>query len=527
MKLELVATDHPVCINDVLTKKNLELVEELVRNFEYIIEHQLIQRRYRQRDIDHGKLPEYPPETESIRTSEWKAGPIPSDIWDRRVEITGPASNRKMMINALNSGANCYMADGEDSETPTWENIINGQKNLLDAVRRRITFDGKEKGIYRLHKEIAVLMYRPRGLHLVEKHVLVDGEPVPAMLFDLAVFLANNAHTLLAKGSGPYLYIPKLEGYMEARLVNDILNHAESYLGLPKNSVKVTVLIETFVSTFELDEIIYELRPRIVGLNFGRWDYLFGFIKKLRNHKRFALPGRGLLTMYQELLASPALDMIQTCHRRGIHAMGGMAAQIPSNNEEIDIANGLKVKADKAREVLAGHDGTWVAHPKQVPLAREIFDEGMKTPNQIHNLRDDVLVAMEYFFTVPSGGVTEEDVRQSIRITLRYLSSWLAGVGAAAIDNLMEDVATAEISRSLLWQWLKNEVVLNDGRKMSNSLMKKFVQEETGKLTGEKLKLAAKILRKLVFARNFQEFLTTGAYEYVVSVNEPRLAWLA
>ncbi|MEK7641078.1 MAG: malate synthase A [Patescibacteria group bacterium] len=515
--LEVVATNLPACADIILTKESLSLVESLTRTYGDVIEHLLAQRVYRQKEINAGKKFDFLPETAHIRNGKWKAGPIPADIFDRTVEMTGPASLRKGLINGLNSGANVYMADSEDSESPTFSDILTGQWNLRDAVRKTITFESDEKK-YQLEEKTAVLMYRPRGLHLPEKHVLVDGEPVPAWIFDVAMFLAHNAKELLNQGITPCLYTPKTESYLEARLINDILERIEYLLGLPKNSVKVTVLIETISAVFEMHEIIWELLGRIVGLNCGRWDYLFSLQKKFFLFPEFVLPDPGDLGMDQWFLTAYSWLLIQTCHQRGILAMGGMAAQIPSKDEAVNALATEKINQDKEREAKAGHDGTWVAHPKSVKPALLKFRAFMPGPNQLHVLREDVVVTAADLLAVPKGKITEKATRQMYRILLMYLEGWLRGVGAAALENLMEDVATAEKNRVCLSARLKHKVKLEEGGRLDARKMQKIMKTENLQFRGGKYPLAKKLVRRMIFAKRLPEFLTLVAYEHILSV---------
>src|SRR5260221_2658062 len=430
----------------ILTSEARAFLSKLAARFEAQRKELLARRRTVQQDIDNGKLPDFLPETAGIRQSDWNVAPIPKDLRDRRVEITGPV-DRKMIINALNSGANVFMADFEDSNAPTWANNIEGQFNLRDAVRRTITFEGGGKS-YKLNETTATLLVRPRGWHLLEKHVLVDGQPVSASLFDFALYFFHNAKELVARGSGPYFYLPKMESHLEARLWNDVFVRAQQDLGVPVGTIRATVLIETILAAFEMDEILYELRDHSAGLNCGRWDYIFSFIKKLRARHDFLMPDRGSVTMDKAFLAAYVDLLIKTCHRRGIHAMGGMAAQIPIKNDpdpnEPAIAN---VHAAKLREVRAGHDGTWVAHPGLVSIAREIFDEHMPRPNQIDRRRDDVSVSAADLLQVPAGAITEKGLRQNVNVGILYLEAWLGALGCVPLYNLMEDAAPPGVSR--------------------------------------------------------------------------------
>ncbi len=486
----------------------------------------LLKRRVQvQNEIDSGKLPDFLPETKSIRESEWTVAEIPDDLKDRRVEITGPV-DRKMIINALNSGANVFMADFEDSNSPTWQNCIEGQINLRDAINRTISFTSPEGKKYSLGNQPAVLMVRPRGWHLDEKNVTLDGQRVSGSLFDFAMFFYHNAKNLIAAGSGPYFYLPKLENHLEARLWNDVFNMAQDLLNIPRGTIRATVLIETILAAFEMNEILYELKDHSAGLNCGRWDYIFSFIKKFRNYSDFVLPDRSKVTMTTHFLRSYSQLVIQTCHKRGIHAMGGMAAQIPiKNNEQANAEAIAKVKADKQREASDGHDGTWVAHPGLISTAKEIFDELMPGQNQIDNNRDDVKVNAKDLLAIPEGVITEDGLRLNIDVSIQYMESWLNGNGCVPIYNLMEDAATAEISRAQIWQWIHNSKgVLSDGREITKELYFPMVKEELSKIrsmVGEerfsngKYELAAELINQLSTVDEFGEFLTLVAYEKI------------
>ncbi|MCK5363503.1 MAG: malate synthase A, partial [Gammaproteobacteria bacterium] len=478
-----------------------------------------------QAEIDKGKMPDFLPETREIRESEWKIAPVPADLQDRRVEITGPV-DRKMVINALNSGARTFMADFEDSNSPTWDNCMDGQINLRDAVRGDITFTNPAGKHYQIGDNPAVLLVRPRGWHLVEKHVLLDGEPIPASLFDFGLYFYHNARNLIDKGTGPYFYLPKLQSHLEARLWNDVFVMAQDELGVPQGSIRATVLIETIWAAFEMDEILYELREHSAGLNCGRWDYIFSLIKTFWNNPRFTLPDRALVTMTTHCMHSYSLLAIQTCHRRGIHAMGGMAAQIPIKNDPRANESALsKVREDKLREVGDGHDGTWVAHPGLVGLAKTIFDERMLEPNQIRRKREDVRITAQDLLTVPQGPITEQGVRHNIDVGFQYMAAWLGGNGCVPIYNLMEDAATAEISRSQLWQWLHHpDVTLDDGRPVTAQLMRSLMDEETEKLrtaVGDerfeagRYDVARSLIESIVTRESFTEFMTTVGYEHL------------
>ena len=472
---------------EILTPDALALVATLHRAFESRRRELLEARVARAARLDAGELPDFLPETKAIRDDpSWKVAPAPADLQDRRAEITGPV-DRKMIINALNSGAKVFMSDFEDSNTPTWENTIQGQINLRDAVNGTITLSsgGKE---YALGENLATLLVRPRGWHLLEKHVLVDGEPVSAGIFDFALYMFHNAKTLLAKGSGPYFYLPKMESHLEARLWNDIIVMTQDEIGVPQGSVRATVLIETILAAFEMEEILYELRDHSAGLNCGRWDYIFSVIKKFRSRPDFVLADRALVTMTTHFMNSYSLLAIKTCHKRGAHAIGGMAAQIPIKNDPQANEEALaKVRADKEREAGNGHDGTWVAHPGLVPIAVEAFDAVMPGPNQLDRLREDVEITAQDLLTfVPEGPITEAGLRLNISVGVQYLGAWLNGIGCVPINNLMEDAATAEISRSQVWQWIHSEKgVLDDGRKIDTELFRTLLAEELDAIHGE------------------------------------------
>ena len=496
--------------DEILTAEAVRFLTSLSRQFEGRRRHLLDLRRARREELDRGKMPDFLPETAAIRSADWRVAPIPADLCDRRVEITGPVE-RKMIINALNSGASVFMADFEDSNSPTWANVIDGQVNLRDAVSGTIEYTSPEGKQYRVKEDPAVLMVRPRGWHLVEKHVLVDGEPISASLFDFGLFFFHNARTLLANGTGPYFYLPKMESHLEARLWNDIFNAAQDELGIARGSIRATVLIETILATFEMDEILWELREHSAGLNCGRWDYIFSVIKKFSNHKSFVFPDRAEVTMDRPFLDAYVKLLIAICHRRGIHAMGGMAAQIPIKNDPAANEAALaKVRQDKLREVWAGHDGTWVAHPGLVPLAKSVFDTYMPFPNQIDK-RFQAGVSAADLLAVPSGKITAQGLERNVDVSLQYLDSWLRGNGCVPIYNLMEDAATAEISRAQLWQWVRHGVRLSDGRPVTLSLVRQVIAEQQSRLgdVGQ----AAALLEEIVAADEFPEFLTLRGYE--------------
>jgi len=510
---------------EILTPDAMNFVAALARPFANRREELLQRRAQRQAEIDSGKLPDFLPETEHIRNSEWTVAPIPEDLLDRRVEITGPVE-RKMIINALNSGAKVYMADFEDAHTPTWEGNIQGHINLRDAVNRTIEYTSPEGKPYRLQDKTATLLVRPRGWHLLEKHVLIDDKPISGGIFDFALYFFHNVRTLLAKGTGPYFYLPKLENHLEARLWNDIFVLAQQELGIPRGTIRATVLIETILATFEMDEILYELREHSSGLNCGRWDYIFSAIKKFRQIPDFIYPDRAQVTMTTHFLRSYSLLTIKTCHRRNIHAIGGMAAQIPIKNDPQANEEALeRVRADKRREVTDGHDGTWVAHPGLVPIALEEFDKVMKGPNQIDRKREDVHVTARDLLAIPEGQITEAGLRNNISVGLQYLESWLRGTGCVPIYNLMEDAATTEIARSQIWQWAHHpRGVLSDGRKVTVELYRQLTDEELEKIKaalGEKqfatrkFAQAREILDQIITNDQFTEFLTLPAYRYI------------
>ncbi|HEY5607878.1 MAG TPA: malate synthase A [Alphaproteobacteria bacterium] len=512
---------------EILSADALAFIADLQRNFNGRRLELLAKRQERKKRIDAGEMPDFLPETRKIRDSDWTIAPIPADLRDRRVEITGPV-DRKMVINALNSGANVFMADFEDSLTPTWANLVEGQINLRDAVRRTIGFKDAGSGRdYKLAEKTAVLLARPRGWHLDEKHVMVEGKPMSASLFDFGLYFLHNAKELARQGSGPYFYLPKMESHLEARLWNDVFVHAQKALGVPNGAIKATVLIETILAAFEMDEILYELKDHMAGLNCGRWDYIFSFIKKFSNHPNFVLPDRGTVTMTSHFLRSYSQLLIKTCHRRNAHAMGGMAAQIPIRNDEKANAEAIKkVTDDKLREATDGHDGTWVAHPGLVPVAKTVFDEAMKEANQIARKRQDVNVTASDLLKVPAGDITEAGVRQNVNVGILYMEAWLRGLGCVPLYNLMEDAATAEISRTQLWQWRKHGAKLKDGRIVGDKLLDAIFDEEIKKIreaagdakfnAGAYVQ-AADLLKDLVSADALADFLTIPAYDLVVA----------
>ena len=505
---------------EILTPEALAFVAKLHHKLNSRRLELLDAREERQERFDAGEMPGFLEETRSIREGDWKVADAPADLNDRRAEITGPL-DRKMMINALNSGAKVFMADAEDSMSPTWHNVVQGQINLRDAIRREIGFTDEEKGkSYALNDEVATLLLRPRGWHLPEKNVEVDGEPISASLFDFGMYMYHNARYLLDNGSGPYFYLPKLESHEEARLWNDAFNLAQDELDIPRGSVRATVLIETILAAFEMDEILYELREHMSGLNAGRWDYIFSFIKRLRQHQEKTLPERAQVTMTVPFMQSYAELLVQTCHKRGAHAIGGMAAFIPSRrDEEVNEKAFAKVIEDKTREAEQGYDGTWVAHPDLVPLAIEAFDKVMgDKPHQKDNLREDLSVSADDLLdTNFEGTITEDGVRMNVDVAIQYINAWLNGNGAAAIYNLMEDAATAEISRAQLWQWIQHAARLEDGEVVTRDMYKQIRDEELSRLQGEygegRFDEAARILDEIVLTEEFVPFLTLPAYE--------------
>jgi malate synthase len=516
---------QPHLFDRILTPQAIGFVAHLARKYESRRRDLMKARAERQARLDAGETLGFLPETSSIRHASWTVAPVPADLQDRRVEITGPVE-RKMIINALNSGASTFMADFEDSCTPTWENVVRGQINLRQAVDRTISFAGADGKCYALNERTATLIVRPRGWHMLERHVLVDGEPVSASLFDFGLYFFHNAERLVEKGSGPYFYLPKIESHLEARLWDHVFNEAESRMNLPRGTIKATVLIETLPAAFEMDEILYELRDHSSGLNCGRWDYIFSCIKKLRRGDG-VFADRALVTMTSPFLRAYCQLLVKTCHRRNAHAMGGMAAQIPIKNDPAaNDAAIAKVTADKEREANDGFDGTWVAHPGLVPVARAVFDRIMSTPNQIHRKREDVCVKeADLRAFAPQGPITAAGLRTNINVSLQYLGAWLAGNGCVPINNLMEDAATAEISRSQIWQWIRSpNGVLDDGRKVTLELFRTMLREEHGRLVdapgadGVRYAEAAWLLDRLVSADEFVDFLTEPAYEFVATL---------
>ena len=520
----------------IVTAPALAFTAKLARKFEARRRELLALRAERQTAFDAGDKPDFLPETKHVRDAEWTIGPVPHDLQDRRVEITGP-TDRKMVINALNCGANVFMADFEDSNTPSWDNMVDGQVNLRDAVNRTADFVSPEGKRYKLNDRTATLMVRPRGWHLVENHVHVDGEPVSAAIFDFALYFFHNAKTLLASNTGPYFYLPKMESHLEARLWNEIFVVAQRELGVPQGTIKATVLIETVLAAFEMDEILHELREHCVGLNIGRWDYIFSCIKKFRSDREFCLADRARVTMTAPFMRAYALLLVKTCHRRNAFAMGGMAAQIPIKNDPAANEAALeKVRADKLREATDGCDGTWVAHPGLVPLAKAIFDQHMPTPNQVHRQRDDISVtAADLLDFQPEQPITEAGLRNNISVGIQYMGAWLAGNGCVPVFNLMEDAATAEISRSQIWQWIRSpKGVLDDGRKVTAELFRELLPQELSRvktLVGPegweagRYEEAAWFFAQMIASDEYVEFLTLPAYERLsLEVPEPATA---
>ncbi len=513
----------------ILTPDAVAFVAGLVRRFRPQVAERLAARRERHARLAAGEQLRFLPETAAIRSGDWKCAPLPPSILDRRVEITGPV-DRKMIINALNSGASVFMADFEDANSPTYGNCFDGQIHLRDAVRRTISFEqgGKQ---YALSGEPAVLFVRPRGFHLVEGHLEVDGEPAPGMLVDFGLFFFHNARALLEQGRGPFFYLPKMESHLEARVWNDVFVHAQSLLGLPIGTIKATCLVETLPGAFETDEILFELREHSAGLNCGRWDYIFSYIKTNANDATRILPDRGLVTMAQPFMRAYARLVIRNCHKRGVHAMGGMAAQIPVKGDEArNEAAFEKVRADKLREVEDGHDGTWVAHPALVPIAKTIFDAHMPAPNQLTSGKQaDLVVSAEDLLRAPDGAKTEAALRHNLRVGVQYLEAWLRGAGAVPLYDLMEDAATAEISRTQVWQWLRHGVTLDTGKKVTSELVRTVLDEEMAVVAREigpervasgRFAEAKALLLDVSTSVPLKEFLTLPAYD-VLSRLEP------
>ncbi len=511
----------------VLTPDALGFVAGLAREFMPRVQEILGQRREAQARLRAGESLHFLPATEEIRADDWTVAPLPGDLRDRRVEITGPV-DRKMVINALNSGASCFMADFEDACSPTWDNLIVGQANLCDAVAGTIAYEDPKSGKqYELGDDTATLLVRPRGWHLPEKHLRIGEAPVPGGIFDFGLYFFHNAKTLLEKGTGPYFYLPKLEHHLEARLWNDVFLHAQDLLGIPRGTIKATVLIETLPAAFQMDEILYELREHSAGLNCGRWDYIFSFIKQFRDNRTHVLPDRGEVTMTQPCMRTYAQLVIKTCHRREVHAMGGMAAQIPIKDDTVANAQAMeKVRADKLREVQEGHDGTWVAHPALVPVAREVFDTHMPEPNQIDRKREDVHVVAAELLEVPRGNRTDGELRHNVRVGIQYIEAWLGGSGAVPLYHLMEDAATAEISRTQIWQWLHTGSTVS-GEVLTDARVRSVISEELNRVREEigeerfnsgRFTEAREIFEKLCLQDSLEEFLTLPAYEHLLDV---------
>lgn len=509
--------------NEVFTVELMDFLVGLHQNFNARRLKLLDERKKVQQEFDKGNLPKFLKETEEIRNGNWICAPLPQDLIDRRVEITGPV-DRKMIINALNSGASTFMADFEDSNSPTWNNCIQGQVNLSDAINRTIDFQNEQGKTYQLNEKVAVLLVRPRGLHLSEKHIEIDGEQAAGSLIDFGIYFFSNIKQLIENGSSAYFYLPKLEHYGEARWWNDVFIFSQNYLEIPQGTIKATVLIETITASFQIDEILYELKDHSSGLNCGRWDYIFSFIKKFRNLPEFIVPDRDQVNMVSPFMAAYSKRVIEICHKRNVHAIGGMAAQIPVKDDyEANSIAFEKVRNDKKREVKNGHDGTWVAHPALISVAKDIFDQYMPSKNQIDK-KFDYQITEKELLEIPKGEITEKGVRKNINVGILYLESWLTGTGAAAIYNLMEDAATAEISRTQIWQWLQNEIILSDDRKITREMVLQWENEEMDnieKYVGEerfktgKFNLAKELFNELIFSEKFEEFLTLKAYPYI------------
>ncbi len=516
---------------EVLTPEAMRLIAELTRLARPTIDDLLARRRERQARLDAGEDYTFLGETAGVRNGDWKVAPVPADLQDRRVEITGPV-DRKMIINALNSGANCFMADFEDATSPTWSNIVEGQANLRDAVRGDIEYTDPRSGKhYALGENPATLLVRPRGWHLPEAHIELDGAPVPGAIVDFALYFFHNAKALLARGSGPYFYLPKLESHLEARLWNAVFLRAQESVGIPQGTIKATVLIETLPASFEMEEMLYELREHSAGLNCGRWDYIFSYIKKFRNRGDRILPDRHQVGMTEPFMRAYSQLVIKTCHRRGAHAMGGMAAQIPIKDDPEGNRQALeKVRADKLREVTDGHDGTWVAHPALIAVAREVFDEHMKGPNQVQRQREDVEPDAAALLQHPEGNRTEEGLRDNVRVGIQYIEAWLEGYGAVPLYHLMEDAATAEIARAQVWQWLHHGAKIG-GTPLTRERLSQVigeemarVREEVGKerFSGGHFPAARELFEKVAMQEDFPDFLTLPAYKRLLQLEQTR-----
>ncbi|MCS1351862.1 malate synthase A [Mechercharimyces sp. CAU 1602] len=509
---------------EILTPGAIQFVEKLVREFSERREWLLEKRVERQLKLDAGEKLDFLAETAWIREQSWNVDPLPHDLQDRRVEITGPTGDRKMVINALNSGAKAFMADFEDANSPTWENSVQGQINMRDAIRRTIDFTSPQGKRYALKEKVATLLVRPRGWHLLEKNLLIDGQPVSASLFDFGLYFYHNAKRLLSKGSGPYFYLPKLESHLEARLWNDVFVFAQNEMKIRQGTIKATVLIETIPAVFEMEEILYELRHHSAGLNCGRWDYIFSYIKRFHKQPEVILPDRSQVTMTVPFMRAYTLLTVKTCHKHKASAIGGMAAQVPVKGDPVKNEEAVqKVRQDKEREASDGHDGTWVAHPALVPVAMEVFDQHMSLPNQITKQRPDVEVSAEELVAVPVGTITEEGLRTNINVGVQYIEAWLRGYGAVAIHGLMEDAATAEISRAQVWQWIRHpKGILEDGRNITLALCEEVLAEELNKIQVEigeerfaegEFEAASRLFKKLITQDEFEEFLTIPGYK--------------
>ncbi|HYR68774.1 MAG TPA: malate synthase A [Candidatus Dormibacteraeota bacterium] len=513
----------------ILSPEALDFVADLTRRFRPRLGELMNARAERQALLDSGATLDFMAETAAVREGAWTVAPLPPDLLRRTVEITGPVE-RKMVINALNSGANCFMADFEDSNAPTWDNNVQGQNNLYDAVRRTIEYADPTSGKqYRLNEVTATLLVRPRGLHLPERHVVIDGKPVPGCLFDFGLYFFHNARALLGRGTGPYFYLPKLQSHREARFWNDVFIRAQELLGIPSGTIKATVLIETLPAAFQMDEILYELREHSAGLNCGRWDYIFSFIKTRRHDSQAILPDRSQVTMEQPFMRAYTQLCVRTCHRRGVHAMGGMAAQIPIKNDPAANSRALeKVRADKLREVMDGHDGTWVAHPGLVSVAREVFEAVMPGPNQLERRREDVHASAADLLEVPRGTRTEEGLRLNVRVGIQYTEAWLRGNGCVPLYNLMEDAATAEISRSQVWQWVRHGATLEDGRTVDAGLLRAVTDDEMKRIESEigaerlrrgRFHEARALFERISTQEKLEDFLTLPAYQLLDSAD--------
>lgn len=510
---------------EILTPEALAFITSLHRWFNPIRKQLLANRLIVQEEINQGKFPTFLKETEHIRNADWQVEPVPENLQDRRVEITGPV-DRKMVINALNSGAKVFMADFEDANSPTWSNNVEGQINLRDAIRKNISFTNPKSGkFYKLNDETATLMVRPRGWHLDEKNMTIDGELISGSLFDFGLYFFHNAQELVNQGGGVYFYLPKLEHHLEARLWNSVFVFAQKELGIAQGTIKATVLLETILAAFQMDEILWELRQHSAGLNCGRWDYIFSFIKRFRNHSEFVMPDRGQVTMNVRCMKSYSELLIKTCHRRGAFAMGGMAAQVPIKNDVAANEAALqKVAADKLREAKDGHDGSWVAHPGLVKTAMDIFDEYMPNANQIDNKRLDVEVTAADLLAVPQGTITEKGIRENINVSILYIESWLQGNGAAALYHKMEDAATAEISRTQLWQWIQNSSITDAGEVITQEMIDSLIPQELKNIenyvgveryNSGRFTEAVEIFNFLLKDKDFPDFLTLEAYKYI------------